>query len=126
MLQMLRVYFYFVVPWNNKLRIWCLNHIFNRIFLVFVRLPIYCVYTQFLKNISSFLSFFYLLTCTVSFPSFHRNTSPKWLTPSFSICICDVIQPPGRPKMQCMQLKMIHKYTTANHYFQHEINQTLT
>ena len=44
-------------------------------FLVFVRLLIYCVYTQFLNEISSFLSFFTFLTCTVSLQQTYAITS---------------------------------------------------
>ena len=47
-----------------------------------------------------------------SSPSFHRNASPKWLTPSsfnmHSWCH------PGRAKLLCMLTKMIHKYYTIN------------
>ena len=62
-----------------------------------------CVHTIFEQN------FIFPLFCSPSrlhwsSPSFHQNTSPKWLTPLFSICIRDI--------MLCMHLKMIHKYTT--------------
>ena len=42
-------------PCQEKLK---LSYYWKWKFLVFVRLPIYCVTTQFLKNISTFLSFF--------------------------------------------------------------------
>ena len=52
----------------------------------------YCVYTQFSKNILTFLSFFYLLTCTVSLHPFTKIPVRNDKPPLFSICIRDVIQ----------------------------------
>ena len=65
--------------------------VYVTLFLVFVRLPIYGVYTHFLNKILSFLSFGYPLTCTVSLHPFTeipvRNDYPSL----FSICIRDII-----------------------------------
>ena len=80
------------------------------LFLVFVRLPIYCLYTQVLKNILSF-RFFSPSHLHRSSPSFHQITSQKWLTPSFFNM--HLWRHPGRAKMLCMHSKMIHKYTTV-------------
>ena len=54
-----------------------------RLFLVFVRLPIYCVYTYFLNKISSFLSFFtFSLALLLSIPS--PKYQSKMTNPLFS------------------------------------------
>ena len=45
-----------------------------------------------------------------SSPSFHQNTSPKWLTPSFFNM--HSWRHPGRAELLCMLTKMIHKYST--------------
>ena len=49
------------------------------------------------------------LACFCLSPSFHQNTSPKWLTPSFFNM--HLWRHPGRTQMLCMLSKMIHMYT---------------
>ena len=61
-----------------------------------------------LKDIYFVIPFFFLPSHLHRSSLFlHQNTGPKWLTPSFSICIRDVIQ-----VKLCLQSKMMHKYTT--------------
>ena len=55
-------------------------------------LLIYCVYTQFLKTISTFLSFLYLLTCPVRLHPFTKIPVQNDQPSIFSNCIHDVIQ----------------------------------
>ena len=64
------------------------NWFCNLNILVFVRLPIYCVYTQFLKNISTFLSFFTFLPAPLvsilSFSTTNKFKSSKFNNPRLS------------------------------------------
>ena len=68
------------------------NKVNVTLFLAFVRLPIYCVYTYFLNNILTFLSFFVFLPRTVSL---HPPTKIPVLNDQlvdFLNCMHDVIR----------------------------------
>ena len=74
------------------------------------------------RNIIKMFSYYYFISPFLSFFTFspalfvsipHKNTSAKWLTPSFFNI--HSLRHPCRAKMLCMLSKMIHKYTTIMH-----------
>ena len=76
-----------------------------------------CVHIVFEQNFV-FPLFFLPSQLHCTSPSLHQNTSPKWLTPSFSICIRDVIQ---EEQKCCACCKKWYKVYYSNYYSEGEM-----